>query len=79
MDIYYTSKDLLLKLLEKKILVCGTLRRKWKGFPKQLSYSVKKSYRGDFRWVWDDRLVFYEWHDNNQVQYYVICYIKVNY
>ena len=65
-DNYYTSRVLLEKPLEKKILACGTLRRNRKGFPKQLTNSVAKSYRGDFQWVGDGRLTYYEWNDNSQ-------------
>ena len=74
-DNYYTSKALLEKLLEKKTLACGTLklRRNRKGFPKQLAGTVEKSYRGDFRWVRDGNLTFYEWHDNSQVLFRLLC------
>jgi hypothetical protein len=71
MDNFYTSRDLLNKLLDLKVLACGTIRRKRRGiYPPQLTNSVKKSYRGDFRWVRDGKLVYYEWHDNSQVFFF---------
>lgn len=66
-DNYYTSRDLMQKLWEMKVMSCGTLRRNRRGYPKQLAQSVKKSYRGDFRWVKDGICTYYEWNDNSQV------------
>lgn len=70
-DNFYTSRILFEKLLENKILACGTLRRNGKGYPKQLANTVQKSYRGDFRWVRDGQLTYYEWNDNSQVLFFI--------
>lgn len=60
LDNYYTSKALFDKSWEKKVMACGAMRRNRKGDPKQLDGTVKKSYRGDFRWVRDGNCTYYE-------------------
>lgn len=55
MDNFYTSTSLLLHLLERKTLACGTTRKDHRGFPTELKgiTGEKRAKRGDIRWLRD--------------------------
>jgi hypothetical protein len=69
-DNFYTSMQLFLDLLKRKILACGTVICNRKGFPEELK-DVKQwekiSERGDMRWVRLEEVLALQWRDNKTV------------
>ncbi|KAH8031452.1 hypothetical protein HPB51_017224 [Rhipicephalus microplus] len=69
MDNFYTTTSLLVHLLERKTLACGTTRKDRRGFPSELKNITweKKAKRGDIRWLRDKGVLYLQWKDRRVV------------
>ncbi len=68
MDNFYTSPGLLLDLLEKKMLACGTIRSHVQGFPRTRANELsERAQRGSIRWLREGKLLFVRWMDTKMV------------
>ncbi|XP_048046218.1 piggyBac transposable element-derived protein 4-like [Megalobrama amblycephala] len=68
MDNFYTSPGLLLDLLDKKTLACGTIRSNTQGFPRTMSNDLSlRAQKGSIRWLRDGKLLFLRWMDTKAV------------
>ncbi|XP_070385975.1 piggyBac transposable element-derived protein 4-like [Dermacentor albipictus] len=69
MDNFYTSTSLLVHLLERKTLACGTTRKDRRGFPTELKGVTweKRAKRGDVRWLRDKGVLYLQWKDRRVV------------
>ncbi|XP_026085392.1 piggyBac transposable element-derived protein 4-like [Carassius auratus] len=64
MDNFYTSPGLLLDLLDKKTLACGTIRSHVQGFPRTRGNELsERAQRGTMRWLREGKLLFVRWMD----------------
>lgn len=68
MDNFYTSPGLLLDLLDKKTLACGTIRSNTQGFPRTMSNDLSlRAQKGSIRWLREGKLLFVRWMDTKAV------------
>ncbi|XP_016298250.1 piggyBac transposable element-derived protein 4-like [Sinocyclocheilus anshuiensis] len=68
MDNFYTSPDLLLDLLDKKTLACGTIRSHVQGFPRTRANELsERAQRGSTRWLREGKILFVRWMDTKMV------------
>uniref|UniRef100_A0A8C1K4N4 PiggyBac transposable element-derived protein domain-containing protein n=1 Tax=Cyprinus carpio TaxID=7962 RepID=A0A8C1K4N4_CYPCA len=68
MDNFYTSPGLLLDLLEKRTLACGTIRSHVQGFPRTRANELsERAQRGSIRWLREGKLLFVRWMDTKMV------------
>lgn len=68
MDNFYTSPGLLLDLLDKKTLACGTIRSHQQGFPRTMTNELSlRAQKGSMRWLRKGKLLFVRWMDSKVV------------
>ncbi|XP_039523874.1 piggyBac transposable element-derived protein 4-like isoform X2 [Pimephales promelas] len=68
MDNFYTSPGLLLDLLDKKTLACGTIRSHQQGFPRTMTNDLSlRAQKGSMRWLREGKLLFVRWMDSKMV------------
>ncbi|XP_056101607.1 piggyBac transposable element-derived protein 4-like [Rhinichthys klamathensis goyatoka] len=68
MDNFYTSPGLLLDLLDKKTLACGTIRSHQQGFPRTMTNDLSlRAQKGSMRWLRKGKLLFVRWMDSRAV------------
>uniref|UniRef100_A0A673L395 PiggyBac transposable element-derived protein 4-like n=2 Tax=Sinocyclocheilus rhinocerous TaxID=307959 RepID=A0A673L395_9TELE len=68
MDNFYTSPGLLLDLLEKRTVACGTIRSHVQGFPRTRANELsERAQRGSIRWLREGTLLFVRWMDTKLV------------
>ncbi|KAL1258240.1 hypothetical protein QQF64_011484 [Cirrhinus molitorella] len=68
MDNFYTSPGLLMDLLDKKTLACGTIRSHTQGFPRTRTNELsERAPKGSIRWLREGKLLFVRWMDTKLV------------